>query len=320
MHGLAAVDLNLVHALHALLEERSVTRAAARVGLSQPAMSHALSRLREHFGDPLLVRAGRVMVLTARAEELKTQVRGVVQELESLLVSSRQPLAPHLLETRLRLVTDDGIGVTLLPGVLRAVREAAPGVDVDVLPRGAPGRKALLRMGRADLALGFFSGAGLDLHRQHLYDDDWVCVLRQGHPALEGRLDAARWASLPHVIVSPTGGARGQVDTALHSAGLARRVAVTVPHFLAALALVAASDLVLTTPLRVARTQAAGLQLALLEPPVPLPPIPICMLWDGRTHQDPVQRWLRSVVVAASGSLAAAPGAPPPAATPAPAP
>jgi DNA-binding transcriptional LysR family regulator len=306
MHGLSAIDLNLVHALHALLEECSVTRAAARVGLSQPAMSHALSRLREHFGDPLLRRAGRAMVLTARAEELKVQARTVIGELELLLAPSAQPLLPERLQTRLRLVTDDGLGATLLPRVLAAVRQAAPGVDLDVLPRGAPGRKALLRMGKADLALGFFSGAGMDLHRQHLYDDDWVCVLRQGHPLQHG-LDAQQWASLPHILVSPTGGSRGQVDTVLQTAGLTRRVAVTAPHFLAALALVAASDLVLTTPRRVAQTQTGCLPIVLLEPPLPLPPIPVSMLWDGRTHQDPVQRWLRGVVAAASGSPSSAP-------------
>jgi DNA-binding transcriptional LysR family regulator len=297
MHGLGAIDLNLVHALHALLEERSVTRAAARVGLSQPAMSHALARLREHFGDPLLHRTGRTMVLTARAEELKVQARTVIQELE-LLLASTQPWSPEQLQTRLRLVTDDGIGFTLLPRILAAVQRAAPRVDVEVLPRGAPGRKALLRMGKADLALGFFSGAGMDLHRQHLYDDDWVCVLREGHPALDG-LDAQGWAALPHILVSPTGGFRGQIDTTLQSAGLTRRVAVTVPHFLTALALVASSDLVLTTPRRIAQSQ-AGLPLVLRPPPLPLPPIPVSMLWEGRTHQDPAQRWLRTLVARVS--------------------
>lgn len=303
MHSLSAVDLNLVVALHALLEERSVTRAAVRLGLSQPAVSHALSRLRTQFDDPLLMRSGRRMVLTARAEALRPQVQLTVLQLEGLMCSPR--FDPAGLETRVRVVTDDGIGFTLLPHVLRAMVAEAPGVGLDVLPRGAPGRKALVRTGKADLAIGHIGGAGMDLHRQPLYDDPWVCVLRRDHPAVRTGFDASTWATSQHVIVSPTGGQRGEVDAVMQRAGLTRHVVLAVPHFLAALAVVAGSDLVLTTPQSVARSQAVALGLVTLAPPLEMEPVQICMIWDARTHHDPAQQWLRAMVEAGARTFVA---------------
>lgn len=284
MHSLASIDLNLVVALHALLEEQSVTGAARRVGLSQPAMSHALARLRSHFGDPLLVRSGRRMTPTPVALQLLERVRPAVDVLEALL----DPAAPPDLATTVRLVTDDWIGTTWLPAVLAKLRRAAPSIEVDVLARGRPGRKALLRQGRVDLALGAFSGAGMDLHRHPLFREPWVCVRR-----VPGALTVDDWATLPHVVVSPTRGRRGDVDTALEAVGRSRRVPVAVPHFTTALAIVASSDLVLTTPASVASTHADALGLHVSAPPLTMPPIEVSMLWHPRTAHDPTQRWLR---------------------------
>ena len=296
MHSLAAVDLNLIVALHALLEERSVSRAARRVGLSQPAMSHALARLREHFGDPLLVRTGRAMEPTPLAAALLTGVRPLIGGLEALLTAT--PVEPATLSLGLRLVTDDAVGLTFLPRLVARLRAEAPGVTLDVLPRGAPGRKALLRAGQADLALGAFSGAGMDLHRIALYSERWVTVLRRGHPAGLGPWTAERWAALPQVIVSPTGGRRGEVDRQLQERGLSRAVVAAVPHFSTALALVARTDLVLTTGEAQARALGPAFDLEIREPPLPMPPYEIAMLWHPRTEHDPAQRWLRALVQA----------------------
>ncbi len=298
MHNLAAVDLNLVVALHALLEERSVTAAARRVGLSQPAMSHALSRLREHFEDPILVRSGRSMTPSSRARSLLEQVRIAVHHLDLLLAPAE--LDPAALETSIRIVTDDAIGVTGLPALIAHLAAVAPGLELDVLQRGRPGRKALLRQGLADIALGDFSGAGMDLHRQRLYLEEWICVMRPGHPALCGDLTPEVWASLAHVIVSPTGGRRGEVDTALQLAGLERHVTLAVPHFTTALSVVASSDYVCTIAGRVARTRSQD--LVLRPPPLVMAGFPIAMLWHARTHHDPVQRWLRSQVAKILGA------------------
>ena len=223
MHSLGAIDLNLVVALHALLEERAVTGAARRVGLSQPAMSHALARLRAHFGDPLLVRDGRRMVPTPRGIALLPAVRKAVVALEG--VWRVQTFDAAALQITFRVVTDDAVGTLLLPRLIANLAGAAPGVELDVLPRGAPGRKALVRAGTADVALGDFSEAGMDLHRTRLYEDVWVSVVRGGHPLPVGA-DPATWAACNHLIVSPTGGRRGVVDTALERQGLSRRVSV----------------------------------------------------------------------------------------------
>lgn len=297
MHSLSAIDLNLVVALHALLEESSVTGAARRAGVSQPAMSHSLARLRKHFGDPLLIRSGRRMVPTARAVSLLAEVRRSVAGLERLWAQSE--VDPASLRTDVRLITDDHVGTTLLPAIVAHISTEAPGVGIDVLPRGHPGRKAMLRAGRADLALGHFSEAGMDLVRQQLTEDPWMGVARPGHPLLVS-LDPVAWAAVRHVIVSPTGGRRGVVDAALEAHGLRREVALAVPHFATALAVVAATDHVLTTPQSMAR--ASG--MAVFAPPLPLPPHGVAMLWHPRTQHDPVQQWLRTLVarVAASGA------------------
>lgn len=298
MHALGAIDLNLVLALHALLEERSVTRAARRVGLSQPAMSHALARLRAHFDDPLLVRSGRSMLATPRAEALREPVRVALDQLERALVP--QQFDPARMETTLRIVADDYVGHLLLPGVLERLRSEAPALDVEVSPRGAPGRKALLRRGAADLAIGDFSGAGMDLHRQVLFSERWRCVARSGHPLAKRRPSVARWTEWPHIVIAPTGGRRGEIDRVLEEAGLSRRVGLTVPHFLAAFPILARTDLVLTVGERLATALAPVHGLKTFRPPLEAPPFDVAMLWHPRTHTDASQRWVRQLVAEAA--------------------
>lgn len=290
-----AVDLNLLLALHALLDEASVTRAARRAGLSQPAMSHALARLRLHFDDPLLVRSGRGMVRTARALALQAEVADTVRRVDALF--DARGFTPATDPVRFRLVADDHIGCTLLPGLVADVSARAPAATVEVAPRGSPGRKALVRAGEADLALGYFSGAGMDLCRRELWEDTWVCLTATRHPELhEVDLDLERWLRLPHVVVSPTGGTRGAVDRALARTGCTRAVALTVPHFTTALAVVAATPFVLTTSASLAGAQAARFGLRMHAPPIELAPFAVSMVWHPRTDADPAHRWLRDRV------------------------
>lgn len=238
------------------------------------------------------------MTLTHRGTELLPEVRRAVDDLQRLFL--QRPFEPAALSLDLRLVTDDWMGVVLLPRFVAMLADAAPGIDLDVLPRGAPGRKALLRQGAVDLAVGFFSGAGTDLLRQRLFDDDWVIVMREGHPAGESPLTVQRWAELTHIVVSPTGGRRGSLDAWLQGEGLSRRVAVAVPHFLAALALAAETDHVLAVPRSLAVARAAGFGLSVCEPPSALPSFAVSMCWHTRTEHDPAHRWLRSLFAAAS--------------------
>jgi DNA-binding transcriptional LysR family regulator len=299
MNSVHALDLNLLGPLHALLEEANVSRAARRAGLSQPAMSHALMRLRSHFGDPLLVRDGRGMVRTVRAEAMRADTDELLRKVRALFAAHQ--FVPRELSARFRVVTDDFVACTFLPAVMAAVARAAPAVEIEFMPRGAPGRKALVRSGKADLAIGEFSGAGTDLHRRLLWREPWVSLVRAGHPLRAFDLDT--WASLTHVVVSPTGGFRGSLDPHVESAGRTRRVGVTVPYFSAALALVGHTDFVVTTARSLAATFATTFGLAEVAPPLPLPPLEVSMLWHPRADADPAQLWLRQTVASSVGTL-----------------
>ncbi len=292
MNALAGMDLNLVVALHALLEERHVTRAAKRVGLSQPAMSHALARLRAHYDDPLLVRDGRMMSATPRATALVEPLRLAVGHLERVL--SPDPFDAKRLETTFRIAVDDYIGSTLLPRLVAEVRREAPSVDIELVARARPGRKKMLRRGDVDLAIGYFSAAGMDLRRAQLFEEKWICAVRRGH-RLANRRTLKTWLSVPHIVVSPTGGRRGAIDRALEADEHRRRVGLVVPHFRVALDVVAKTDFVVTVPRRL-ETHAKRQRLATFRPPLALDVFAVFMMWHPRADLDPAQKWLRNLV------------------------
>lgn len=295
-HALAGVDLNLLIALHALLEEENVTKAARRVGLSQSAMSHALGRLRAHFDDPLLVRNGRAMEATATARQLLDPTRTAVRSFEQVFRRGGDLLSEQTMT--LRITTDDYVGTTALPGAVHRLGEVAPGIDVTLIPRGAPGRKRMLRDGSADLAIGYFSGAGMDLCRHPLWTDEWRTVGRRGSMRACQK-DVEAWARRRHIVVSPTGGNRGAADRALEEAGLTRHVGLVVPYFVVAMRIAAQTDAIVTVPARLARGLANALDLDSIEPPLQLPRFEVVGLWHPRLSKDPVHTQIRDVVFAA---------------------
>lgn len=292
MNNLAGVDLNLLVAFEALMEEQHVGRAARRVGLSQPAMSNALARLRSLVGDPLLVRSGRTMAPTARALALQAPVREALQTLSQAL-AALSPFDPRTARRRFRLYGPDYASFVLLPALLKVLSEEAPGIDLEWLVMEAEVTEAAFLEREIDLATGYLAGAGSRLHRVPMFEDSFCGVARRGHPALDKPLTPAEWAALPHVLVSPRGGRRGVVDVALGAVGLERRIAVLTPHFLVVPHLVAGSDYVCTLAARVARAFAAQLPLQLFEPPLPLPPFTVGLCWHNRSDGDPAHRWLR---------------------------
>ncbi|MRG95616.1 LysR family transcriptional regulator [Polyangium spumosum] len=310
--NLAGIDVNLVVALAALLQERSVTEAAKRVGISQPAMSHALARLRETLGDPLLVRVGRAMTLTPRAEALAPRAQAVVEELEALL-APLPSFDPKTSRRTLKLSATDYVQLVLLPTLEEIVSREAPGITLHVLPITDQLAAERLRDGEADVAIGRFDheAPALDVRRVALFRDTFVGVARAGHPTARGRLDLSTYAELSHVLVSPRGTPGGIVDGALAQMGLARRVALTVPHFLVVPHVVASSDHVTTMLAHVAATFTALLPLTTFElpPELDLEPIGMTMMWHERTHEDPGARWLRGALVRAARPLAQARGA-----------
>lgn len=292
------VDLNLLVALDALLEQQSVTSAAARVGLSPPAMSHALSRLRDLLGDPLLVRAGRSMVLTPGAGALKGRVRALVEEL-------REVLAPvgvrDLRELERTFVVHASDYALLVLGALvdGRARVEAPGVCLQFLPNTDRDAE-LLRLGEIDLALGVYPSLPPEIHTQKLFSERLVCVVRTAHPTVRRRLTRERFLELEHIQVAPRGRQGGVVDETLARSGARRRVTRMVPFFLSALHLVAETDCLLTVPERVARATAPRFGLRVLELPLDVAPYVFQQIWHPRNHADASHRWLRETCVAAA--------------------
>jgi DNA-binding transcriptional LysR family regulator len=308
MHGmhLSAVDLNLLPLLHAVLETRSVKAAARRVGLSPSASSHALGRLRTLLDDPLLVRAGRQMQLTPRAERLRPRVQRLVDELGRVLQRD-EAIAPARLRRPFTLGAGDLVELVLLAPLGRRLAAAAPGVDL-YGARIEPDVTAQVREGRSDVVVGVFDDQPDDIRTVTLLRDRFVCLLRADHPVLSGRLTTRRYAALDHLLVAPRGVPRGVVDRLLEAQGLRRRVARTVSSFVVAPHVVAGSDLVLTVSELVARRFAAPLGLAVRPPPLPLPGYALRMAWHRRVDADPAHAWLRQQVIEVAAAARASVG------------
>ncbi len=311
--ALHRLDLNLLVAFDTLARERSVTRAAQQAGVTQSAMSHTLRRLRELFGDPLLVRGkaarGRgAMELTPRAEALAAPVRASLVGLARALSASPE-LTPATLRRTFRVVSPDLFDVLVLPRLLDAFAREAPQVSVAIVPRPASLEAALLT-GDVDLAVvpvlaPVFGETGPELRRRTLFRDTFRTFLRAGHPAASGRrLSKKRFLALPHLMVSPAGEGPGLVDHALAEAGESRRVALRVPTFAAALRIVAQTDLLLTAPAALARAAPDG-EVVSVPTPLPLPEHAVTICWHPRFSEDPAHRWLRERLDEASRPLGA---------------
>lgn len=301
MHAahVSSVDLNLLVALDALLTERNVTRAAARVGLTQPAMSHALARLRRLFDDPLFVRTRGGILPTSRAEQLQEPIRRALREIEGALHGG-PTFDPKTAQATFTIATSDYGAFVLVPDLAAAIAREAPGIDLRVLAIPEP-LGSELEDGSIDLVIGLTTGVPESLRRQKLFDERFVCVMREGHPAAEKPLTLTRFLALRHALVAPRGRAGGIVDDLLAARGLSRRVALTVPHFLVAPRVIARTDLVLTLAGRVADAFAEHEGLVVVPPPLALSGFSFHALWHVRRTRDPGHAWLRAKVLDAAG-------------------
>jgi DNA-binding transcriptional LysR family regulator len=290
--NLAGIDMNLVVALNALLQERNVTRAAKRLGLGQSATSHALARLRLAFDDALLVKAGRDLVLTERAAALVGPCSSAVRELEGLFAA---PAAfdPRTARRKFRVLATDNLEVYVLPRLCAILAKEAPFVDLR-FRQFDPDWATALRHGEFELKLGRSSEVPNGLRSEELFRDRIVCVARRGHP-MGRRLSLRQYAALSHILVAPGGSERGFMDDALADAGLERRIAIVVPHFLPALFAAAASDSVLTVP---SRLLAAVPALRLRSVPLPIPnaEYTLSQVWPDQYDADEGHRWLRQAI------------------------
>jgi DNA-binding transcriptional LysR family regulator len=298
---LGAFDLNLLVALDALLTEGSVTKAAARIGVTQSAASHALSRLRKLTGDELLVRSRDGMVPTIRAESMRAPLRRALGELTGTLSSPRS-FDPSTARVRVFIGASDYSELVLLPGVMARLVREAPGIELRVLPVGHDPASELAT-GKLDcIVMPVQSGDDSQgVRGRQIFRDRFVCVARRDHPlAKKKTLSLSAFTAAAHALVSPWGTEGGYVDDALARLGQQRKVAIAVPHFLVAPHIIALSDLLLTVAERLAAVVAEPLGLVVLSPPreLELAGFTNSLLWHERTHEDPARRWLRDVIVA----------------------
>ena len=302
--NLGGLDLNLLVALDALLSERSVTRAAQRVGLSQPGMSNALARLRRLFGDPLLVRQGAMLVPTARAEALIGPVQEALELIRSALDAPLR-FDPATDRRSFRLSCSDYSVLMLIGPLVRGLGADAPGVVVEVLPRLADAGRALLN-GDVDLVIEPPEIMGeTDLESLRLWDDRWECCVWEGNTRVGERMTMEHYAALGHLIYSM--GSAGQPvalpDLHMERLGVPRRIEVSVESFLLAPFLLQGTDLVTLIPKRAEAFLRRTGDIRVLESPVELPPLVEMLWWHSRANADPAHAWLRTRIGEVASTL-----------------
>lgn len=289
------LDLNLLATLDAILVEGSAQRAAVRLGVTQSAISHALRRLRDQIGDPLVVRSPRGMVPTTRGAELAAPLRKALSDLEDAL-RGQQLFDPRTAVRSFTLSSADYTELVLVPLLAKHLMSAAPGVRV-VFRSPRDHLADDLESGRIDLALGVFHGAMANCRKQTLFHDRFVCVSRKDHPVVRRGLTLERYLELQHVAIAPRSTGTGTlIDHTLLKLGHRRRVTMVVPHFMVAPIVVSETDLVLTSPERIAARYRKMLPLKMTAPPFELPGFTISQVWHERVHQDPGHAWLRSTI------------------------
>jgi DNA-binding transcriptional LysR family regulator len=289
------IDLNLLRVFDAVLVARGVTPAAVRLGLTQPAVSNALARLRALFGDALFVRTPAGMDATPFARELAEPVRQALALLESALAHG--PGFDASTSTRaFRFYMSDLGQIEFLPPLVERVQRTARGVRLEAVALEVEDIANALAAGALDLAIGFLPGLGPPLRRRPLFRDPYVCLMRADHPAVGKTLTRKKFLEASHALVSYRGGHR-VIEEALERAGLARRIALRVPHFTVVPMVLERTDLILTLPARVARVFERRGKFKSLPPPVPIPPADVAVHWHERFEADPGNRWLRELVI-----------------------
>ncbi|MBB4843409.1 DNA-binding transcriptional LysR family regulator [Paucibacter oligotrophus] len=301
------LDLNLLRVFDAVMAERNLTRAAERLAMSQPAVSHALKRLREALGEELFVRQAFGMKPTSRAEGLWPELRLILQRLQTLLVPG--DFRPEIEEYTFRIAMADATAALLLPPLVAQLEEARALANVHVLPLTTRDPRTLLEQGEVDFAVGYFPSAVAALQsqgnqspiRQHrLYDSEYVCVMRRDHPLSQQPLDLDAYCAAHHLLVSFSGRPHGFVDEALNALNRSRRIVLTVNQFFTAGRVVAQSDLLTVLPATF--VEATGYQAQLLERPLPvaLSKVNVDMLWHLRSESRSAQRWMRERLIEAA--------------------
>ena len=290
------LDLNLLRAFDAVLREGSVTAAAERLGLSQPAMSNALSRLRRIVGDPLFMRTPGGMRPTAFAQQLAAPVRQALDLIHATLLA-RPGFDPRTSQRVFRLQLSDVGEIVFLPPLLERLQREAPGVRIETQPLPQDEVSDALASGEADLAVGFLPRLSEGVVQKHLFRDRYVCLVRSDHPKIGSRLSLAQFLAATHVLVSARGSAHEIVEQTLRNKGLQRRIALRVPHFSVVPMILARTDHMVIVPEGLVGAIARFGRFKSLKPPVDIPALDVKVHWHERFDRDPGISWLRGVVV-----------------------
>ncbi|MEN0068235.1 MAG: LysR substrate-binding domain-containing protein [Myxococcota bacterium] len=295
---LSAINLNLLPALDAVLQERHVTRAAARLGVTQSAMSYTLRQLRDLLDDPLLVRGPQGMVRTARGEELAPKVRAALEAMERALAPGH--FEPSTATRGFSIATADSTFYTTILPLQTRLAQQAPGVRLRLSQLGLRPYQDRLEAGEIDLGIGMGFGEYPGIHSQMLYDQDYAVVARQGHPEIQGEISLEQFVAADHIIVTRSSARETtRVDDQLARQGLERRIAMQVPTFPLALAATRATDLLLSGPTRFLRSPEASRNLQVMDHPLVQAQFPVWMVWHERSEREPANRWLRDQVLKA---------------------
>jgi len=304
------LDLNLLRVFDEVMAERSLTRAARNLSLTQPAVSNALRRLRDTLGDELVQRSGQGMAPTPRALAIWPAVREALRQLQESLVPNE--FVPGEATTTFVLAMADATAAELMPGLVETLEQEAPGVSIRVVPLTTRDPRRLLDEETCDLAIGYFpslladltaseqSGEPLPFSHQRLYDGEYVCVMRKDHPLAAGPLTLSRFCAARHMLVSFSGRPYGFIDEALASLGRKRHVVLTVNQFFTAGRVVANSNLLTVLPRHFVRVTGIAEQLELRPLPFDVSPVHVDAVWHRRSRQRSAHMWLRQAVVRAA--------------------
>jgi DNA-binding transcriptional LysR family regulator len=285
------LDLNLLIVFDAILRRKSVSRAAEDVGLSQPAVSNALRRLRAQFADQLFVRIGSEMKPTRLADELGAVIPAALAQIRRGLERRRGFDALNERRTYTLIMTDIG-EIVFLPRLLHDFREKAPDVSLRIVRLSARDTPRALESGEVDLAIGFMPDLKSGVYQQQLFTTTYVSILRKGHPAIRGRMTRDQFLGATHAVAEAAGTGHYVIEQQLQRLGVARRIGLRVPNFLALPRIIASTDMIATVPEQLADAF-RSIPIRSVRHPIPFPPLPIKQFWHERYHDDPANRWLR---------------------------
>jgi DNA-binding transcriptional LysR family regulator len=294
-------DLNLLVVLDALLRLRNVSRAAEALDMSQPAVSFALRKLRALFADPLFIRAARGLRPTPRAEGLALPLQEVLDRVRTGVLTPPR-FDPAATQRTFTFNMADVGELVFLPATRSRLASVAPGANIRTVSTPPAELEEAMRSGAVDLAVGYFPGLrGAAIYQQRLFSHSFVCIVSRNHPRIRGQITKKQFLEEKHAVVQQEGKSHELFEQALAEQGLSRRIALSVPHFLAIPLIIAESDLVVTVPYAVARSFGRMTELTLLRPPIQVPQAEVKQHWHARFHHDEANRWIRGVVASLFG-------------------